>query len=211
MAVNPPTGAQAQAQFVLVDWAARPSRLDARRCARRTLTVRIEIRDYDAAWPRLYEREAARVRRALGERVIRLEHCGSTSVPGLTAKAVVDIVLEVRASSREAEYVPDLERAGYRLRRREPEWFEHRLLRSPEAPVNLHVFTAGCEEVDRMLRFRDRLRANAADRERYAREKRALAGRTWGSVQQYADAKTEVIRAILAHAGAEGDSAADGE
>jgi GrpB-like predicted nucleotidyltransferase (UPF0157 family) len=160
----------------------------------------IEIRDPDPAWPGAYAREAERVRAALGERAVLLEHVGSTSVPGLPAKPIIDIVLEVADSADETAYVPDLEAAGYVLAIREPEWFEHRLLRGPDAPVNLHVFTAGCAETARMLRFRDHLRSDAADRARYAAAKRDLAARRWTYMQQYADAKTEVVREIMARA-----------
>jgi GrpB-like predicted nucleotidyltransferase (UPF0157 family) len=165
------------------------------------LTQPIEIRDYDPEWPALYAREEERIRSLLGDRVVRIEHAGSTSVPGLPAKPVVDIVLEVPDSADEAAYVPALEAAGYRLTIREPGWFEHRLFKGPDTNVNLHVFTAGCEEVGAMLRFRDHLRADAADRELYAAAKRQLAARDWRYSQQYADAKTEVVREILERAG----------
>jgi GrpB-like predicted nucleotidyltransferase (UPF0157 family) len=166
------------------------------------LSAPIEVRDYDPAWPVAYEREAARVTRALGERARRLEHVGSTSVPGLPAKPIIDIVLEVPNSADEPAYVPDLEAAGYALRIREPDWFEHRMLRGTGDPVNLHVFSAGCSETDRMVQFRDHLRGSAADRELYARTKRELATREWKYGQQYADAKTAVISEIMARAGA---------
>jgi GrpB-like predicted nucleotidyltransferase (UPF0157 family) len=166
----------------------------------RPLAKPIQIRDYDPTWPLLYEREEARIRSVLGDRVSRLEHVGSTSVPGLPAKPIIDIVLEVDDSAVESAYLPDLEAAGYVLQIREPEWFEHRVLKGPDTNVNLHVFTADCSEVDRMLLFRDRLRANRADREAYAAAKRELAARDWKYVQQYADAKTEVVRDILARA-----------
>ena len=135
--------------------------------------------------------------------MIRIEHVGSTAVPGLPAKPIVDIVLEVPDSADEAAYVPALEAAGYSLRIREPDWFEHRLLKGPDTDVNVHVFTAGCEEVDRMLLFRDWLRENAADRELYAERKRELAGREWKYMQQYADAKTAVVQEIMARASGE--------
>ena len=132
--------------------------------------------------------------------MIRIEHVGSTSVPGLPAKPLIDIVLEVADSADEAAYVPALEATGYCLRIREPDWFEHRVLKGPDTDVNVHVFSAGCEEVDRMLLFRDWLRGNAADRELYAVKKRELAGREWKYMQQYADAKTAVVQEIMARA-----------
>jgi GrpB-like predicted nucleotidyltransferase (UPF0157 family) len=169
----------------------------------RPLLAPIEIRDYDSDWPRLYEQEEERIRSVLGAKVIRIEHVGSTSVPGLPAKPLIDIVLEVADSADEAAYVPAMESAGYVLRIREPDWFEHRVLKGPDTDVNVHVFTAGCEEVDRMLRFRDWLRGHAADRELYAERKRELAVRDWKYTQQYADAKTAVVQEIMARASGE--------
>jgi beta-N-acetylhexosaminidase len=160
----------------------------------------IELAEYDPRWPELYAREEERIRAALGDRALRVEHVGSTSVPGLPAKPVVDIVLAVADSSDEPAYVPPLEAAGYVLRIREPEWFEHRVFKGPDTNVNLHVFTEGSPEFDRMLAFRDHLRANEADRKVYLRAKRELAGRTWKYVQHYADAKSAVVEEILARA-----------
>jgi GrpB-like predicted nucleotidyltransferase (UPF0157 family) len=169
----------------------------------RPLLGPVEIHDYDPEWPRLYEREEERIRAVLGNRVIRVEHVGSTSVPGLPAKPLIDVALEVPDSADEATYVPPLEATGYSLRIREPDWFEHRLLKGPDTDVNVHVFSAACEEVNRMLLFRDWLRGNAADRELYAVKKRELAEREWKYMQQYADAKTSVVNEIMARATAE--------
>jgi GrpB-like predicted nucleotidyltransferase (UPF0157 family) len=160
----------------------------------------IELADYDPAWPELYEREAETIRAALGDRALVLEHAGSTSVPGLAAKPIIDIVLTVTDSADEDAYVPALEDAGYVLSIREPDWHEHRALKGTEPTVNLHVFSTGCLESERMLAFRDRLRTNEADRELYERTKRDLAERTWKYTQDYADAKTEVVEEILGRA-----------
>jgi L-asparaginase II/GrpB-like predicted nucleotidyltransferase (UPF0157 family) len=160
----------------------------------------IEIAEYDPAWPGLYKREETRLRAALGNRIVRLEHAGSTSVPELPAKPIIDIVLEVADTADEDAYVPDLEAAGYVLRLREPDWRAHRLFKGPDTNVNLHVFPAGCEETDRMLLFRDHLRRDEADRAHYARTKRELATRNWTYLQQYADAKTAIVCEIMARA-----------
>ena len=160
----------------------------------------ITLAEYDPAWPTLYEREAGRIRAALGERVAVLEHVGSTSVPGLAAKPLIDILLVVPDSSHEAAYVPDLECAGYVLRIREPDDLEHRLFKGPDTDINLHVYSVGCPEPSRMLRFRDHLRRDEADRKLYERTKCALAGRVWGHVQNYADAKSAVIAEIMLRA-----------
>jgi GrpB-like predicted nucleotidyltransferase (UPF0157 family) len=161
----------------------------------------VELHPYDEEWPRQYVVEAMRVRAVLGPRALRVEHVGSTSVPGLTAKPIIDMLLVVRDSADEADYVPLMEGDGYTLRIREPDWYEHRLFKGPDANINLHVFSDGCVEIDRMLRFRDHLRADAGDRDRYERIKRELAARRWQYVQEYADAKGEVIEAIIVRAG----------
>jgi GrpB-like predicted nucleotidyltransferase (UPF0157 family) len=159
----------------------------------------IALVDSDPQWPILFEREARRIQRILGPAVVRLEHVGSTSVPGLAAKPIIDIILVVHDSSDESSYVPALSAAGFRLVIRETDWFEHRMFKGPDTDINLHVFTAGSDEVERMLRFRDRLRSDGQDRELYARTKRLLAGRHWRHVQHYADAKSEVVQQILEH------------
>jgi GrpB-like predicted nucleotidyltransferase (UPF0157 family) len=160
----------------------------------------IELADYDPEWPRLFEREAKRIRGALGTKALRIEHVGSTSVLGLAAKPIIDIDLVVADSSDENAYVPDLEAAGYVLRIREPDWFEHRLFKGPDTNVNLHAFSEGCEEVDRMVAFRDWLRTDDEDRELYLSAKRELAAREWKFVQNYADAKSAVVTEILGRA-----------
>ena len=160
----------------------------------------ITLADYDPDWPVLFAREAARIRAALGGSAIRVEHVGSTSVPGLAAKPIIDILLAVTDSSDEQAYVPALEAAGYVLRAREPGWFEHRMFKGPDTDINLHVFTVGAAEIDRMLLFRDWLRANDADRDAYLQVKDDLAKRTWRHVQHYADAKTAIVEQIIARA-----------
>jgi GrpB-like predicted nucleotidyltransferase (UPF0157 family) len=164
------------------------------------LTRPVVLEEYDPEWPRLFEREAERIRGALGDRAVQIEHTGSTSVPGLAAKPIIDITLVVEDTTDEPAYVPALEAGGYVLRIREPDWFEHRLFKGPDTNVNLHVFSRGCEEIERMTRFRDRLRTNDADRELYLRAKRELAARDWKFVQNYADAKSAVVQEILARA-----------
>ncbi len=136
----------------------------------------------------------------LGPVAVEIHHTGSTSVPGLAAKPILDITMAVPDTIDEPAYVPALEAAGYVLRLRDPEWFEHRLFKGPGIEINLHVFSVGCPEIEAMTRFRDHLRADAADRRIYEETKRALAARPWATVQDYADAKTEVVEAIKARA-----------
>ena len=158
----------------------------------------IHLADYDPEWPGLFEREAARIRNALGAKALQLEHAGSTSVPGLAAKPIIDIVLVVADTRDEASYVSPLETAGYVLRIREPDWYEHRLFNGPDTRIGIHTFSEGCIEIRRMLAFRDWLRAHDDDRALYESAKRELAVREWKYVQNYADAKSLVVEEILA-------------
>jgi len=157
----------------------------------------IYLAPYDPEWPTRFYELAAQVYEALSDAVLLLEHVGSTSVPGLCAKPIIDMVLAVADSSAESSYVPALEARGFTLRIREPDWYEHRLLKGTDIDANLHVFSAGCVEIDRMLEFRDWLRVNEGDRRLYEEAKRTLAGRTWRYVQNYADAKSGIVQTIL--------------
>ncbi len=172
---------------------------------RRDLLGVVGLRPSDPAWPAVFGQLRTRIVQALGPQAVAVEHVGSTSVPGLAAKPVIDIALVVPDSADETAYVPGLERIGYSLTFREPEWFEHRLLNRDWPRVNLHVFSGGCSEVAQMTGFRDWLRTHADDRELYERTKRELAGRTWAIVQDYADAKTDVVGDIKRRAGLVGD------
>jgi GrpB-like predicted nucleotidyltransferase (UPF0157 family) len=161
----------------------------------------IHLAPYDAEWPRLFEGEAERIRGVLGARALSVEHAGSTSVPGVPAKPIIDIVLALTDTSDEPAYVPAMEAAGYVLRIREPDWHEHRLFKGPDTDINLHTFTIGCLEIERMLRFRDHLRSEPADRELYLTTKRELAAQTWRHTQHYADAKSVVVEEIITRSG----------
>lgn len=160
----------------------------------------IALSCYDPYWPELFNRDAERVRSVLGDQVLQIAHVGSTSVPGLCAKPIIDMLLVVADSADESAYLPLLEAVGYTLRVREPEWFEHRMLKGPDTDINLHVFSAEASEVKRMLQFRDWLRSNESDRTKYAQVKQSLAQHEWRHVQHYADAKTSIVQEIMERA-----------
>lgn len=166
---------------------------------RKPLNGTIFIQEYDPTWPDQYQAEEKKIVTALSGQEIVLQHVGSTSVPGLCAKPILDILLVVEDSTQETRYVPALEEAGYVLRIREPDWYQHRMFKGTAPAVNLHVFSRGCEEAQRMLDFRDWLRTHPKDRDLYAAEKRRLAQKTWTYVQNYADAKSEVVAEIFRH------------
>lgn len=162
----------------------------------------VMIADYDPAWPVRFRLEEARIRGSLGAAALQVEHIGSTSVPGLAAKPIVDILLVVANSGDETSYLPALEDVGYALRVREPDFYEHRMFRTRARDVHVHVYSSGSPEIRRYLLMRDRLRVSADDRELYARTKRELAETDWPSMDHYAAAKTEVVEGIIARAAA---------
>jgi GrpB-like predicted nucleotidyltransferase (UPF0157 family) len=179
----------------------------------REIVHTVMLSEADPAWADAYAVEEARIRAALHQPLVEVHHVGSTSVPGLAAKPILDIVLLVADSTAEDGYVQALQAAGYAFHLREPHWHRHRLFKrgtphfgSPAAEngevakVNLHVFSAGCSEARRMLMFRDWLRMHPHDRELYEGTKRMLAGRQWTHVQEYADAKSAVVTDILRRA-----------
>lgn len=153
----------------------------------------IVIVDPDPEWPAAYARAAARIVAALGERIVRIEHVGSTSVPDLPAKPIIDIDVQVADSADEAGYVPALQAAGFRHVLREPWWNGHRMLVSTDGGVNLHMFQAGSPEPLRHLLFRDWLRSHPDDRELYAAAKRHLAAETAENPDDYNLDKNTVI------------------
>jgi GrpB-like predicted nucleotidyltransferase (UPF0157 family) len=164
---------------------------------RQPLNSTIHLASYNSDWPSQFLQHANLIREALAEKVLLLEHVGSTSVPGLAAKPIIDIILAVADSADESAYVPLLEEKGFVLRIREPDWFEHRMFKTPDIAGNLHVFSVGCSEIDRMVAFRNWLREHDDDRLLYEQTKQDLAARIWKDVQYYADAKTKVIQEIL--------------
>lgn len=167
-------------------------------------SVPVVLHDPDPTWAATSARDAADIVAALGPVALAVDHVGSTSVPGLAAKPVLDLLLQVPDSADETAYVPALAPLGYWLQVREPDWLEHRVLyrrttRGSTHDVNVHVLSPGLgsPEIARMLTLRDRLRSEPQDRDRYAAVKRELATRRWRSVQDYADAKSDVIEDIL--------------
>lgn len=158
-----------------------------------------EVVPYDPSWPEAFETVAARIEAALGDRVVDLDHVGSTAVPGLPAKPIIDVDLTVVDATDEAAYVPPLEGAGFRLVIREPNWHEHRMLTGVEPRTNLHVFSPDCAEVIRCRLFRDWLRKHPEDLARYRDAKLAAAADTKAAgeaVMDYNRRKQPVIRDI---------------
>ncbi|SDY96200.1 GrpB domain, predicted nucleotidyltransferase, UPF0157 family [Asanoa ishikariensis] len=161
----------------------------------------IEIVAYDPSWPALYARHADRIRGALGPTALAVAHVGSTAVPGMAAKFRIDIDVIIEDPRAEAAYLPALEAAGYVLRIREPDWYEHRLLHGFDPMTNVHVFPPDCDEHLRHLILRDWLRDHPEDRARYAEEKRRIARSGVTYMAEYASQKSTVIVDILRRAG----------
>lgn len=161
---------------------------------------RVEVVTPDPGWPAAYAQVRGRIEAALGERALAITHVGSTSVPGLAAKPVIDIDLVVADARDEAGYLPDLERAGFVLRIREPDWHEHRLVRGEDPVANVHIWGPESPEPARHRIFRDWLRTQDADREAYAAVKLALAQEGFEDVRHYNNAKSALIYDIYERA-----------
>ena len=161
----------------------------------------LEVVDYDGEWPAIFAEHKERLRDALRDHDADIEHIGSTSVPGLAAKPIIDIVVAVDDITAEEDYLEPLVAAGYVLRVREP---GHRLVRTPARDVHVHIYGKGDRAIERYLLLRDHLRTDAVDRELYAQTKRALIAQGFDDMNRYSDAKTEVIAAIIARASAAG-------
>ena len=157
----------------------------------------VGLQEHDPGWAEAYLVHRRRILAAVGDAALAVEHIGSTSVPGLAAKPIVDVVLVVADITAEEDHVELLVDAGYELRVREP---GHRLVRTPARDVHVHVYEEGASAIDAYLLLRDRLRADPADRDLYERTKRELMTRRWETMDAYADAKTAVIQGILARA-----------
>ena len=157
--------------------------------------IAVEIVPYNQEWPARFAALAEDIRTALSAVAVEVEHVGSTSVPGLAAKDVIDIDLTVADPIDEDRYVPTLERLGYVLTIREPSFHQHRCLTLPDPRVNLHVFGPDCPETIRHLMFRDWLRSHPDDRDLYEQAKRrAVPG--GGHVMDYNRRKQDVLREI---------------
>ncbi|MFC7525577.1 GrpB family protein [Parapedobacter sp. GCM10030251] len=159
------------------------------------VTERIYIVDYDPEWPHLFQQQKSAIRSVLNAAALKIEHIGSTAVPGLPAKPVIDIDLTVPDSSLESQYIQPLTSIGYHLVIREPSWYQHRCFRMDKPRVNLHVFSPDCPETIRHILFRDWLREHADDRGRYAAAKYEAA-RNVTNVLSYNRNKNDVVAAI---------------
>jgi GrpB-like predicted nucleotidyltransferase (UPF0157 family) len=165
------------------------------------VTSPITISPYDPRWPAMFAAHEAAIRTAAGPVALAVEHVGSTAVPGLAAKDRLDIDLIVADPADEDTYVPLLEPAGYFLRSRDPDWYEHRCLWTANHDVNLHVFGPDCDEYLRHVIFRDWLRTHPADRDRYDAEKRRIAAEHPWDASAYITGKSTVVISILRDAG----------
>jgi GrpB-like predicted nucleotidyltransferase (UPF0157 family) len=160
----------------------------------------IKVVAYDEEWPARFESWRELIATALKHAALRIDHVGSTSVPGLSAKPIVDVQVSVADMSDEEDYVPKLERLGVQLRSRDDLHRYFRPFADRPRDVHIHVCPAGSVWEREHLLFRDYLRATPAAREVYTEAKRE-ASRVWSDDGwAYTDAKSEVILDILKEA-----------
>ncbi len=157
----------------------------------------IVIADYDAGWPARFDELALQINAVLSGKVLFVEHIGSTAVPGLSAKPIIDILLTVASLEGEGDCVGQLESAGFVLRVRES---GHRMFRTAEKDVHIHIYERTAEQITDYRDLRDWLRVSEADCDLYSVTKRQLAQQEWTDMNYYADAKTAVIQEILGRA-----------
>lgn len=160
----------------------------------------IEVVDYDDTWPNQFERWRQVLHVALGDVAVRIEHVGSTSVPGLAAKPIIDVQISVADLEAEAGYVPPIEAVGLQLRSRDEMHRYFRPFRGAPRDVHVHVCRATSTWEREHLFFRDHLRHRANARDAYSHTKRAAAARWADDGFAYTDAKIEVIKQIIAAA-----------
>jgi GrpB-like predicted nucleotidyltransferase (UPF0157 family) len=165
----------------------------------------VTIVEYDESWPARFEEEAARVTDALGPIALRVDHVGSTSVPGLAAKPIVDLQVSVASLQPMDAFREPLRAIGYE----HFEWLNADgvddypyFAKPPEPPraFHIHVAESGSFHERRHLAFRDWLRAHPEDAAEYERVKRNLAQREWPTMDEYANAKTAFIVTTTAKA-----------
>ena len=176
------------------------------RIANRTVKPPITIIEPKPEWPQRFEEIKNRLQKALGSFLIEVAHSGSTSVPGLPAKDIIDIDLTLKDAADEESYVKLLENAGFRFLLREPGWHQHRFFVEdwPDAyHVNLHVWGPNCPEVIRHRIFRDWLLKTPSDLQLYAKVKREAAEQAviaGDSMMDYTQRKDKTIQEILERA-----------
>ncbi len=157
----------------------------------------IDIVAYRPVWVTEFMQHEEKIRNALGSVALCIEHIGSTSVPELAAKPVIDMLVVVDDPSKEDLYLPAMIECGYELRVREPDFEEHRMFRTPERDVHIHIFPKGSGEIERYLLFRDFLRFDSETRIKYETLKRKLSTLNWADMNEYADAKTSFIEDVI--------------
>lgn len=162
--------------------------------------VRIEIVDYDARWPRQYEEERRRVAAALGATVKSIEHIGSTSVPGLSAKPIIDLLVTVAWLGPAGPYIGPLGSLGYTFFSVLGNMDRRTFGKGSPHTHHVHIVQHGGEEHMRPLIFRDYLRTHPEEARQYDALKRALAARFRNDRRAYNQGKTDFIRSIVAKA-----------
>lgn len=158
----------------------------------------ITVVEYDSTWPEKFAEQQRIIKQAVGDVALAVEHIGSTAVPGLAAKPIIDILLVVEDPDKEELYLPQLLAIGYELRVREPDYYGHRMVRTLDKDVHIHIYPPSAPDVERYRLVRDELRQNEVLRDKYGSLKQKLASRDWEDMNAYSAAKTEVIDEIIA-------------
>lgn len=158
--------------------------------------VKIGIVNYDPSWPDLYNKEKAKILEACGDKVHTIEHIGSTSVPGLGAKPIVDILLGVKMLSDADEIISAMQRVGYMYKSDFENVMPYRRYFTKPNQYHVHTVETGSAFWKRHINFRNYLRISDDDRDNYYKLKLELSKRDWNDRNDYAYAKTDFVRGI---------------
>jgi GrpB-like predicted nucleotidyltransferase (UPF0157 family) len=175
------------------------------RIAHRPVKNPVLLVDPDPTWPQHFTRLKSLIQSVLGSKALAITHVGSTSIPNMPAKPVIDVDLTVEDILDEKSYVAPLESVGFLFLQRCPEWYEHRFFgcSAPPIAVNLHVWGPECPESTRHVIFKEWLLKAEGEREVYARVKREAARdarREGEDVMGYNLRKEGVVREIYERA-----------
>ena len=158
--------------------------------------MKVKLSEYNPEWVQLFREEKERIAEKLGNKIVTIEHIGSTSVSGLGAKPIVDILLGVRKISDADEFIPKMEELGYEYRNHFENVMPYRRYFTKPEHYHVHTVEVTSEFWRRHLLFRDYLRAHDDKRNEYNKLKKELAEREWNDVNDYAYAKTDFIKKI---------------
>ncbi len=160
---------------------------------------KVEVVPYNPKWPKMFEVESKRITDVLGENIVRIHHIGSTAIPNIYAKPIIDLLIEVKYITKVDEQNSQMESLGYEVMgefgiidRRFFRKDNHKGIRTH----HVHIFEFGSKQIERHLAFRDYMIAHPEEAQQYSQLKRELAKKYPTNIQKYMDGKDSFVKAI---------------